>query len=141
MTTLWLGLALGVELTLTPLVPVEGEPVKVQIVGDVDLDGAPLRITYRPNSAVEATDTLALDGAGAVMWTPSQPGIAVLSVDRGGATVSRNVSVRFGSVPWSGVLVFLGTGLLLFGGASFAMRRLFQDHDEGLPLTAPPLDT
>lgn len=110
-------------LELTPETPVHGEPVEVSLAGDAV--GAELLVTYRPNSAVVATETLPFDG-GRATWVPSQPGIAVLSVSEGEKTVSRNVSVRFASIPWSGVLVFLGTGLLLFGGASFALRRMLQ---------------
>jgi hypothetical protein len=120
---LLLSVAFAGTLTLSPEQPVHGEPVEVSLAGDAVGDA--LLVTYRPNSAVVATETLALTD-GRTTWTPTQPGIAVLSVGDGDQTVSRNVSVRFASIPWSGVLVFLGTGLLLFGGATFAMRRMLQ---------------
>lgn len=125
---LWLSVALGAEIRLSTDAPVEGEPVQVTVV-----DAAELVVTYRPGSAVEATQTLQLDPGGTAQWVPAQPGLAVLAA----GTASRPVSVRFSGVPWNGVLVFLVAGGLLFGGIGFAFSRLMR----GGAATPPIVDT
>lgn len=81
-----------------------------------------LTVTYRPNSSIPIVDHLPTGGQGSIEWTPGHPGVVALSMPGG---PSQNVSVRFLSVPWSGVMVLTLAGLILFGGIIFSFRKLF----------------
>jgi hypothetical protein len=79
-----------------------------------------LLATYRPSTSIAHVDTL----VGAQQWTPTEAGVVALSTP-GGDT--QNVSVRFARTPLAGLAVLLVAGLILFGGAGFAFRKLFED--------------
>lgn len=81
-----------------------------------------LVVTYRPNSSIARVDTL----VGAREWTPRQAGVVKLQAPGGEA---QSVSVRFDRTPVSGLFVLIGAGLILFGGAGFAFRKLLEDDD------------
>ncbi len=87
-----------------------------------------LLATYRAGSDILAeTDTLRADASGGtVTWTPRQAGVVNLTVPGAGGP-SQNVSVRFRAVPPGGVAVLVLAGCILFGGAAFAFRKLFED--------------
>lgn len=87
--------------------------------------------TYRPNSAIPIVDTLVVGGFTSVRWTPERAGVVRIAVPDG---PSRNVSVRFSELPTAGLLVLILAGLILFGGAAWAMRKLLS---EGPPRTLP----
>jgi len=87
--------------------------------------------TYRPNSAIPIVDTLVVGGFTSVRWTPERAGVVRVSVPGG---PSRNVSVRFTALPVAGLFVLIAAGLILFGGAAWAMRKLLSD---GPPRTLP----
>lgn len=89
--------------------------------------------TYRPNSAIPIVDTLAVGGFASVRWTPERAGVVRVSVPGG---PSRNLSVRFAALPVSGIVVLIVAGLILFGGAGWAMRMLLSD---GPPRTLPEM--
>lgn len=95
-----------------------GRPVR--IVGAAP--GDTLVVTYRPSSSIPQTETL----VGARVWTPSQAGVVRLA---GPGEVTQNVSVRFQGTPVQGLFVLFGAGLILFGGAGYAFRKLFEDDD------------
>lgn len=122
--------AAEIELPAGPLV--QGTPVEVRASGATVLD-----VTYKPGSELSHTETVALGPEGSGTWVPQQPGVVVLTA--GDAT--RRVSVRFASVPWSGVAVFTIASTLLFGGMGLALARLMQSRDEGLPIQIPTKDT
>lgn len=89
--------------------------------------------TYRPNSAIPVVDTLVVGGFTSVRWTPERAGVVRVAVP-GGA--SRNLSVRFAALPLAGLFVLIAAGLILFGGAAWAMRKLLSD---GPPRTLPEM--
>ena len=106
--------------TFSPDVPVRGEPVTVTFEAPADQ----ARVIYRPGSV--AADTVVLPTSGAeVTFSPEQAG--VVRVEAG--DVSIPLSVRFPSAPLSGLFVMIGAGLILFGGAAFAMRALLASDD------------
>lgn len=96
------------------------EPVTVTLAAPAEA----LTVTYRPNSSIETVETIPARGQQTVTWTPVQAGVVALSA---GGSGSRNVSVRYQRVPAGGIVVLLIAGCLLFGGAIFAFRKLFQD--------------
>jgi hypothetical protein len=81
-----------------------------------------LIVTYRPNSSIPIEDRIPTNAAGAAAWTPRYSGVVALATP-GGPT--QNVSVRFLTTPWSGVVVLTLAGLILFGGIIFSFRKLF----------------
>ncbi|MEM6725439.1 MAG: hypothetical protein AAF598_15470 [Bacteroidota bacterium] len=93
---------------------------------------ASLVVEYRPGSAIVDTVLLVNDPpASSFSWVPKQAGVVALSyTSEGGSSVSRNVSVRFAGLSYSGILVMLAAGFALFGGATLAFRTLFQDEAE-----------
>jgi len=100
--------------------PVQGEEITITL----DEPTAQVVITYRPNSQVVTRDTIIAETpSNAFLWTPEKAG--VVTVQAAGA--SRNVSVRFAGVSWSGIFTMVIAGTLLFGGATFAFRTLFSD--------------
>jgi len=138
-----LRLALCIVVSLLIAVPATGqitlsaddlyvsEPVTVTLAAPAEA----LTVTYRPNSSIETVETIPARGEQTVSWTPAQAGVVALSA---GGSGSRNVSVRYQRVPAGGIVVLLIAGCLLFGGAIFAFRKLFQD---GPPPSRPHLDT
>ena len=106
------------------------------VVGDkatltFDAPVAAVITTYRPNSAIPIVDTLTVGGFTSVRWTPERAGVVRVSVPGG---PSRNLSVRFAALPTAGLFVLIVAGLILFGGASWAMYKLLSD---GPPRTLP----
>ena len=98
---------------------VVGRPVHITLPDPGDT----LTVTYRPNSSIAAVDHLApAAGSTSLTWTPHEAGVVQLATSNG---ASQSVSVRFSTPPISGILVLTLAGLILFGGAVFAFRRLF----------------
>lgn len=107
-----------------------GETVTLSFSVPVDS----LKVTYRPSSSVSKQEFLVISPpANSMEWAPQNPGLVQLSYqDRSGTsptTVSHNISVRFRGLSSSGVVVMLLAFIILFGGASFAFRTLFQGQD------------
>lgn len=116
-----------ISLSSEPLV--RGQAVTVSL-------GAPsdsLVVTYRPNSGISVSETLPVTGSTA-QWVPSRAGVVSLEAADG---TSANVSVRFDRTPISGLLILILAGLILFGGAAFAMRALLSG---GPPATADSIE-
>ena len=105
------------SITISPEVAVVGQESMLRFDAPVDT----LMVTYRPNSVVSQQDTLRVGGFDSVRWTPKRAGVVRIATS-GGA--SQNVSVRFTEAPMSGLVILIGAGLILFGGAIFAMRKL-----------------
>ena len=98
---------------------VVGRPVQITLPAPSDT----LTVTYRPNSSIDAVEHVApAAGSASLTWTPREAGVVQLTSSGGPA---QNVSVRFSTPPISGILVLTLAGLILFGGAVFAFRKLF----------------
>ena len=124
-----LALAAGADaqITTSPDVIVRGQPVAVTFAQPTDS----LLVTYRPNSGIAFEEVVPASGATAT-WTPSRAGVVALATP-GGA--SQNVSVRFDRTPLSGLIILILAGIVLFGGAAYAMRALLsEDASPDLPL-------
>lgn len=105
------------QISVSPASPVVGETVTLNFTEPVDT----LRVTYRPGSNAARTEALPV-GSPAYAWTPNQAGVVRLEA----AGTSQNVSVRFRSVPPAGLLILVLAGTILFGGALFAFKKLFE---------------
>jgi hypothetical protein len=115
------------SISVSPERIVAGE--KATLTFDAPVDA--VVTTYRPNSAIPIVDTLTVGGFTSVRWTPERAGVVRVAVPGG---PSRNLSVRFAALPTAGLFVLIVAGLILFGGAGWAMRRLLSD---GPPRTHP----
>jgi hypothetical protein len=97
--------------------------------------GAAIRITYRPESQVEKTVAAgATNEAGIVRWTPDDVGVVLITAawmeeDSTEGTASRNISVKFASLPASGIVIMILAGLLLLGGSVIRFARLLREPD------------
>ena len=110
-----LATAQGVTFSAEPVV--QGRPVTVRFDAPTDS----VMLTYRPNSDLASTDAVALGGATDYRWTPRAAGLVKITTPGG---VEQSVGVRFTGLPASGLLVLVVAGLVLFGGATFALRSL-----------------
>ncbi len=116
----------AVTIELVEEFPLHGEAQKVTLVGAEAGRVYDLSVTYRPNSETAEEELVGRFGEDwTISWIPRIPGITSLQVlgSEGAVIASRNVATRFSSPPLSGILVFLLAGLLLFGGATYSMRR------------------
>lgn len=104
--------------SVTPDAPTVGEPVTITFSEPVD----DVTITYRPGAVTASTETFS-PGASAFTFSPDRAG--VVSVAAGDATQS--LSVRYVGVPLGGLVVMILAGLVLFGGATLALRALLAD--------------
>lgn len=112
-----------------PRFPVQGQPVRVTLDQPTDF----VRVVWRPKSALP--DTVSLDPQGSsFLWTPTRAGVATVLTSSG----EQNISVRYESLPGSGILVLVLAGCILFGGAGFAMGKLLSGDE---PPVALPLDS
>lgn len=80
-----------------------------------------LFLTYRPGSNIAEIETV-LTKEATYEWTPREAGIIALSTPNG---PTQTVSVRFRSLSYQGLIVFILAGGILFGGALFASFKLF----------------
>ena len=105
--------------------PTQGEPTRVRVVnrdGNV-VAGAAVSVAYRPGSAVTREEDAGETGAdGSLLWTPTDAGIATVTAtweapDGSDRTSAVTVSVKFRSVPATGILIMLVAGLLLIVGS------------------------
>lgn len=126
--TLLSGPFASAEVSVSEEVLTRGRAVTATVV---DESGAPVvdgvvRALYFPNSKVEReVEVGTTDAAGQVEWTPSHPGIAVLSASSDDTSHgSSSYSVRFDGVPASGLAVFVVAATILLGGLVFGIRRL-----------------
>ena len=120
-------------ITVSPTTPVVGDETVLTFDAPVDT----VIFTYRPNSAIPVVDTLRIGGFASIKWKPVDAGVVRIAVPGG---PSQNLSVRFAALPVAGVFVLVMAGLILFGGASWAMVRLLsgdvpESHPERRPDT------
>ena len=93
-----------------------------------------VRVVYRPGSV--AADTVVLRAEGTTLtFTPTAAGVVNVSA----GDDAKALSVRFASTPISGLFVMIAAGLILFGGAFFALRALLAQDD--LPDVSMRADT
>jgi hypothetical protein len=119
--------------------PTQNEQVRLAVSdGDGNLvRGAAVTVTYRPGSSVEKVDTLGeTDSAGAIVWTPSDAGIAALDATWQGPeqtelSATTTVSVRFQKLPLDGLLIMIVAGLLLTVGSIIRIVRLLREPEFG----------
>jgi len=128
------------QITFQPAPVENGEPASLikghSTVVTLDSLAEQVQVIWRPNSAI--SDTVTLDVSGQTFtWTPTQAGVATMTTSNG---TSQNISVRYDSYPASGIFILIIAGTILFGGAGFAMGRLFGGEmpEEGYQM---PMDT
>lgn len=114
--------ALGLSGDAYPLI---NTPTQIMIshASYPDLKRFEVVVTYRANSSTAYQETLpAPNEDGYVAWTPKEAGIAILKATAPGieskdpVSIEKNVSVRFGTFPATGMLIFALASLILFGG-------------------------
>lgn len=119
--------SLPAQIRLTEEPPVAGRENSITL----EEPATEVIVTYRPNSAVIRRDTLrAPQPVTAFTWTPGRAGVVNLQT----ATASRNLSVRFNTFSWAGLVVMIAAAVVLFGGAGLAFRILFRDEEEDTSL-------
>lgn len=126
--TVFLCLANGSPMAADDLVIGEpfatvGEPIAVTFDNE-NREGLTLRVIYRPNSETEKIEKAgSFDENGGLTWTPTEPGLATLTImnEGGESLASLEVGVCFSETPAGGILVMVLAGLLLFGGAGFSL--------------------
>jgi len=106
--------------------PVIHQPVTLLIshASYPHLEKFEVKVTYRPNSETSKEEILsAPNDNGELIWTPTEAGITLIqaqapALTEGGESVkiTQNISVRFGSFPVMGMLIFVLAALALFGG-------------------------
>lgn len=138
--TVLLSLALGAAATeekptlgLSQDYPLKGQTVRIMVshASYPRLETVKLTATYRPNSMVEFKEELpAPNSFGELEWAPRESGIVVLNATAPALdgvpaiALNKNVSVRFGSFPPAGMLIFGLAILTLFGGLALVLTRL-----------------
>jgi hypothetical protein len=85
------------------------------------VDADTLIVTYRPGSNISHAEYIPLTN-GSYTWIPESAGIISLSTPGG---PSQTISVRFETLPLSGLIMLIVAGSILFGGAIAASIRLF----------------
>lgn len=98
-----------------------GEPVTVSTLTPEGVADT-LTVIYRPNAILARAVHLPTGGAETVTWTPESAGVVQLVA----GSLRQNVSVRYRRPPLGGIIVLILAGSILFGGATFAFRKLFQ---------------
>lgn len=108
--------------------PNQGHPCRLTVLDDgLPVEGAEIRVTYRPNSQV-ATSRLVgrTDAGGQVSWVPEDAGMATLRAEGQGIDpVDLTVSIRFQSPPWLGIAILILAAMILFGGNGYSFAKTF----------------
>lgn len=109
--------------------PVAQQPIELTLMQQGQASaGLEITATYRQNAHAKLTHQQLIgtsDARGRLHWTPSEPGVVVLSWPGG----SQNVSVLHPGVPFSGVLVAILAGLLLLGGTCFFLIQMLRGRE------------
>ncbi|MEL6616473.1 MAG: hypothetical protein AAFQ43_12095 [Bacteroidota bacterium] len=111
-----LALPASAQITASTDAPVVGQPLTLTFGEPADT----LTVTYRPGSVASTDDVIVLGGVTSTEWTPEAAGVVQVAVGE----ASQSLSVRYENAPASGLLVMVLAGLVLFGGAAFAMRSM-----------------
>jgi hypothetical protein len=142
------GEAAGLAIVADDERPLRGQVVRLTVTeGGRPAAGARVTALYRPNSQTQHEAELApVDSSGTVLWTPEYTGPVTLEVRPAGtpsgggeppAAAALTVAVRYGSLPASGLFIMVLAGVLLFGGAAWAMILLLRPPDH-IPEAEPP---
>lgn len=100
----------------------ESTPMKLSSVSSDTIS-----FTYRPNSIISFNDTIITSGTeNEIIWTPERAGIVSISSKHSG---SKNVSVYFNGISYSGIFVLILAALILFGGVLFSFKVLLEKED------------
>lgn len=137
----------GLAITADDERPLRGQVVRLTVTEDGrPAAGARVTAHYRPNSQTAKKAELApVDSSGTVLWTPELPGPVTLEVRPAGSppeaeappAAALTVAVRYGRLLPSGLFIMVLAGVLLFGGAAWAMYLLLHGP-EPVPDTEPP---
>lgn len=85
--------------------------------------GVQLGAVYYPATEVEETTVVgSTDGAGRTPWTPQHAGLVKLTA----GAQSTTVSVRYPSIPLSGLIVFFVAGSILLGGVALGATHIIR---------------
>jgi hypothetical protein len=142
------GAAAGPAIVADDERPLRGQVVRLTVTEDGrPAAGARVTAVYRPNSQTQHEAELApVDSSGTVLWTPEYTGPVTLEVRPAGtpsgdgeppAAAALTVAVRYGGLPASGLFIMVLAGVLLFGGAAWAMILLLRPPDH-IPEIEPP---
>lgn len=104
--------------SIEPDMTYRGERVRVTFSEPVDS----VTVTYRPGAITARTETFT-PGAATFEFEPSRAGVVAVAA----GDASQNLSVRFRGAPLGGIVVMVLAGIVLFGGASIALRTLLAD--------------
>lgn len=123
-----------IELPANLSFPTVGKAVAINLNGAA-ATAKSLCFVYQPDSRVVKVQWMPAKSA--LSWKPERHGIVSIRamsiaaksasdcLDKKKVLAARDVSVRFSGLPLSGVLIFLGAGLVLFGGVFLSMRLIF----------------
>ena len=96
--------------------------------------GALVVLTRRPGShhqLVEEVELGATDARGELAWTPDQPGLVRLSASKEGESlVQTEFSIRFDSMPLSGMTIAIFLAILYFGVGGWLVLSLLGSKEE-----------
>lgn len=109
------------QIEISPKSPSVGEEVTITLSEMSDK----IMIIYRPNSQVQIFDSIETGNSSKVSWTPKNPG--VVSIKSNAHSV--NVSVKYASISWSGLVVMVLAFLILFGGVAYSFAVLFRKEE------------
>ena len=101
--------------------------VTVRDAAEMPVRGAVVSVKYYPGSKIERVDTVGVtDPSGYLLWRPKYAGVVSVSARKDSESVSINRSVKFDSIPGSGILVLMIAGIVLMGGAGWSILRLYE---------------
>lgn len=110
--------------------PLKGQAIQIYVShATMPLERFQVSVTYRPNSMVSRTEELGNpDANGYLTWTPKDAGVTILKATLPGSkdkdlSFSKQVSVRYGSFPLMGLMIFLLASLTLFGGLAWTLVK------------------
>lgn len=117
--------------------PVVNEPTLIHVRNSYgqSVEGAVIRVTYRPESRVETTDSLGTtNDAGIVHWTPEDVGVVTISAawmegDSTTGAATQNISIKFASTPANGIAIMVFAGFILLGGSIIRLSRLIRESN------------
>ncbi len=130
------------SLLLSPSRPVVGQKAEIKFEVKGNYKSLALYAIYAPNSKIERPVLLATlsNSQGQIEWSPARPGLVklLLITSEGGdfprgklpkkaeTVASKVVSVKYSSLPWLGIAIFIFAAGLLFGGMAFGFKLSFQ---------------
>lgn len=111
--------------------PQVGKPVQVLVShASHPLETFTVKVTYRPNSTVSKEQDLGRPNDNGILeWTPQDAGITVIEatankLDDSKIVIKKQVSVRYGSFPTAGIIMFALAACTLFGGLLITAAKM-----------------